>query len=111
MFAIPLIFILIFGISLSVTICVCVKIIGARNKRTCEISALHASISELKKEILPIPDRENESCAKYFATFETDSGEKFVFVLSEEEFSPLVENTSGTLSFRGDKFVDFLRDE
>lgn len=47
--------------------------------------------------------------AKYFVTFETKSGDRNEFVVSENEYGMLAEGDTGTLKYQGTRYHSFRR--
>lgn len=49
------------------------------------------------------------SSTTYYATFEVESGDRIEFVVRDSEYSILVENDKGQLTFQGTRYLGFER--
>lgn len=49
------------------------------------------------------------SSTTYYVTFEFPSGDRMEFCVSDYEFGMMVEGDRGTLTFKGTRYISFLR--
>lgn len=52
----------------------------------------------------------HSSSTTYFITFEFESGDRSEFQVSGKEFGLLAEGDFGTLTFKGTRYIDFIRE-
>lgn len=70
-------------------VCISAKVLGKRTRYTHHSDDMHM--------------------ARYYVTFEADSGERMEFLVPSSEYGLLFEGDQGDLTFQGTRFISFIR--
>jgi hypothetical protein len=105
-FFLPLVLALIAFLIVAIIIYIPIAVDKAKNNRK---EILSVPVRIVTKYHNPLGGRTGYLDAKYFVTFETKSGDRNEFVVSENEYGMLAEGDAGTLKYQGTRYHSFRR--